>query len=1106
VPFAPDGRSHYGELTSRNVFDPSSPYAPTDPLNPDTDGDGLWDGWNQPMVGGIFYHGEVSHGTDPHSRDTDGDGLSDLYEVKTSYKDSKVKWNIGAPGSSDNRTDPLDDDTDDGGMKDGMEIDLALNPLDPEDDRDFLDTDGDGLLNWEEKRSMDLFFPKTTVDWDGDGRNDHRPDPNDSDTDGDGISDGDEVMVYGTNPMTNDTDGDLLSDWEEIFIHYTNASDQDSDDDLINDHSEVTYYHLDRPSYVDWDGDGQLDNRTDPNNPDTDMDSISDFREAQKQTNPLDPGDPGREYEPEKWTIVKIEKVPDTIFKDPGEVSRAFRVSGSVKSEDGVPLEGARVSILVVEPGIDDKIVRRMDRNPSFVAGTVRTEHGGGFQVSCITTDEMPHGNARIYAVTENLRAMGRLFLADVSDPHDILVATDSEIALDLDPGPFSSGSFVPLNGRLQDIGGLPIANSDILMVAEWGSQLSLITGSEGYFFHGLQMPGGVGTYSLNLSFQGNSYLSPSVKEFSITVSDGPLISLEEISGSVIIGSVININGTIEGAGPLNDQEVLIRITRSEGQRSVEEISVPIRDSAFDHEVMITSSDYDPGRYQIVVIYGSGSGLSVNGSLGFDVKDRSSLVLEDDLLIRGVDELIVIGIYGSGSNPLVDELVRLDFQGSVGIASMEVRSNGTGKVVFRIVPPTGSPLGEYDISATHVLSSDNDLPGDSLDSSIQYTARTSLIDISEEPDEIVLLDSLLMKGRLVSDLGVGVGGGMIDLEMNGEVVLQTGTNDQGFFDITHTIGRFTPLGSGLVTLRFNGNIEYEMSSISWKVRVYSRVTLDLDLYGSSGNRTLQVSIRDERRSPIPGALLQIGTSFDFETYQVDGVGNLTLEMHYLEPGDVINVRYAGDSSLFMLPSRANITLSEENENEREISYLYLLGLVPVLVIALFMFSLARARLRKARGEAASKRVHKAQEKLLYHFTPRPGAQEMVVRTYNELLDKFREKGFGRPPNMTPDEFNEAVTRALDDARYKELGSITRMFDEARYSDHDLSSHLIPKARSIKEMLVKDLDGMILDGEVKEFEKRVSDPPVKVERPTLWKMKEDHGEDLEELIGRKGGGK
>jgi len=72
----------------------------TNPLNPDTDGDGLTD-----------YEEVMIYGTDPLNPDTDGDGLTDYEEVMI----------YG--------TDPLNPDTDGDGYSDGEEVANGYNPL-----------------------------------------------------------------------------------------------------------------------------------------------------------------------------------------------------------------------------------------------------------------------------------------------------------------------------------------------------------------------------------------------------------------------------------------------------------------------------------------------------------------------------------------------------------------------------------------------------------------------------------------------------------------------------------------------------------------------------------------------------------------------------------------------------------------------------------------------------------------------------------------------------------------------------------------------------------------------------------------------------------------
>ena len=87
--------------------------------------------------------------------------------------------------------------------------------------------------------------------------------------------------IYGTDPENPDTDGDGLTDYEEVYITGTDPLKYDTDENGINDADD------------DSDGDG-LSNReeielgTDPRNADTDGDGLSDYDELNKyNTDPL---------------------------------------------------------------------------------------------------------------------------------------------------------------------------------------------------------------------------------------------------------------------------------------------------------------------------------------------------------------------------------------------------------------------------------------------------------------------------------------------------------------------------------------------------------------------------------------------------------------------------------------------------------------------------------------------------------------------------------------------------------------------------------------------------------------------------------------------------
>ncbi len=151
------------------------------------------------------------------------------------------------------------------------------------------DTDGDGLSDGQEVNVYGT--SPTNPDTDGDGLKDgaeisRRTDPFRSDTDYDGLNDGFELLL-GTDPRQPDTDGDGLTDGWEDESGYDPTVDNNTDADPDND------------ADADPDGDGltngeENDWGTNPNQSDTDGDGVSDGAEALGASDPLDASDVGR--------------------------------------------------------------------------------------------------------------------------------------------------------------------------------------------------------------------------------------------------------------------------------------------------------------------------------------------------------------------------------------------------------------------------------------------------------------------------------------------------------------------------------------------------------------------------------------------------------------------------------------------------------------------------------------------------------------------------------------------------------------------------------------------------------------------------------------------
>jgi len=181
----------------------------TDPLALDTDGDGLLDGYNVTVnssdprytawadAGIIFtddggvrtFYGELSLGTDPLNADTDGDGLSDGAEVGL-YGTNPLLGDSDGDGLSDYDeifafgTDPLDIDTDGDGLLDGFNV--TVDSSDPR----YTAWVSAGII-FTDEGGLRTFY----------GEQSFGTDPLNGDTDGDGVSDADELFQEGSDPL-----------------------------------------------------------------------------------------------------------------------------------------------------------------------------------------------------------------------------------------------------------------------------------------------------------------------------------------------------------------------------------------------------------------------------------------------------------------------------------------------------------------------------------------------------------------------------------------------------------------------------------------------------------------------------------------------------------------------------------------------------------------------------------------------------------------------------------------------------------------------------------------------------------------------------------------
>jgi len=242
----------------------------TDPSDWDTDGDGMDDWWEgqfaclNPLM--------ADGGADP-----DLDGLTNLTEYLG--PDGIGRRMNGVCTTSTDWTSPCLKDTDAEGMPDGYEYQYSCC-LDPRTNDLAADPDGDGLSNGYEYGTSKTDPCDADTDDDGIGGQAEIlgtlgfvTDPKNPDTDGDGLQDGTELQVT-TGVPDPDGAGCLRGTDTSKFIPdahpatWTSPTDDDHDDDGILDGNEDKNHN------------GKVDGgETDPRNIDTDSDGMRDGKE-----------------------------------------------------------------------------------------------------------------------------------------------------------------------------------------------------------------------------------------------------------------------------------------------------------------------------------------------------------------------------------------------------------------------------------------------------------------------------------------------------------------------------------------------------------------------------------------------------------------------------------------------------------------------------------------------------------------------------------------------------------------------------------------------------------------------------------------------------------
>ena len=855
----------------------------TDPYNPDSDGDGMPDGW------------EVEHGLDPTINDAAGDPDDDGLTNKQEYINGGQR-----------SLHPNDDDSDGDGLDDGWEyarrgealpFDPLIRDLNGNGASDGLDDyDGDGLGN-----AKELYQYETL--WNG------------TDSDGDGLWDGDELKPnqiardgftnqrrYDSDPLLVDSDGDGLNDTQEVepsndtYHSITDPMRVDTDTDGLNDTYEIQMWWNVTGNDTDprrfWDVEGW--ETSDPNERDTDEDELVDGEDD----NPV---------------MLYVEETEDPEFQFSKGRGEPLVNPANVTKEERFIRTGLLRNADTKEPYVGLTVVVWLNRTID-VAGTLIgagvTDASGQFNASCRVSDDAESGEWVLRLALNRTIYNGSVVRAIMSAPFALGVNGSSFFAVDF-PAKVPAGGSTAVAGSLYEQGGLPLKAREILL--EWwdndtwtlqGSDTTT-TGNDGSFAFTLDMPGVGGYYAVNLSWVGDPYLNASRTNGSFEAIASELNLSATFPTALTVDQPFRVNGTMQGNVTVPPTgSILLKL----GGSTLASLPAANGDYAFD---LATPSSAVPGNSTLSVSYsGDLFHPATVRSIPITVRGWSVTTLNNPTVERGNSVNLQGTLKDNRGDPVVGATVVLTWDGAP-LANVTTRGDGSFNHSFAVLT---DPVGFHAVEAD--FAGNTAVDGSNASATVTVEADTFL---TVNDADVARGENFTFRGWLHDDLGKPVEGASLEVTWNGESLPSPVTTANGSFIVEkliepHVVAPFT------VEVTYPGG-EFLHSAYATATLVphaHTVLALEVNSLHRGGNLTIEVLLRDALGFLVKQANVSFSiadspslpANFNATTGD-DGRLNRTLWVAAEHPVGIfgLTAQFNGSATYFASEATANFTIT-----------------------------------------------------------------------------------------------------------------------------------------------------------------------------------------------------
>lgn len=805
-----------------------------DPLVPDTSGNGLPDGWT------AFY--AERRGLDPGETRNDGDALSDLDEYQVGLPDD---WSLARDGSWWFGPDPTDIDSDDDNVEDGV-VDTnagvlrgsdydydndGLNDFIGEDPHPFLDFDNDGA-----ESPTDPDFVREWV-W---NRGRGREDPNTSAVDPDTVPVVDQMVTpnvtitsvtYPNSSQTIRKGGSVAIDGS-VTVNGTGVADVPV---LVNlwdgsglEARGIPGRVLDVAS-TDADGRFTLDARLEPKRS-VNLTAANTLFGAPREAGSTVP-----------WTLNTTAHPPGFDYKF---VTWSYGISPVEGQERGYdfttnhPDEGT-----IPAPGLEGTF-----EDPSVLSDPITVRSGSGWQTPA---------------------------------------------RFDLENGGTLEGSV-----QLVDAVGDPLPDQDVRLSFRGRTVTGSTDGSGTFGFELDTDPfDAPTTRTMKLSYDGTDLVDGSETTVPVRVRFPASIEAEVTSETptTVAGGTVPVEGTIVDSRGAAVADAPVLVTFADETVTVN----TTRDGTFSAEVPVPETAPAGSKNVVVRFPGTDTHLSAEqdaGQVKIQQVAQVSLAVQDASLGETVE---VSGeLRDLAGRPVRDRTVgrALHVRLAIGTTAVDAKvSNETS--AFRATLPGDAIEDPGNATLTATFGGSQLYEGDTTTSPLFVASATQFV---LEPRRITRGSVATLQGSLVDARGQPVPGAEVQVFLQSEAVGNVTTDETGTFEVHHPIPGDFPLGTALVEARYDGGENGTLkpappAQTFYRVRAPTTVNLE-DRTVPTGPIPVNGTLVDGRGRPVVGAPVNVDFGGRTEKVFTDFSGRFEaiFDGEDLEPRNVtVTANYGG---------------------------------------------------------------------------------------------------------------------------------------------------------------------------------------------------------------------